>query len=267
MKNKDYINLERTYFMTALITGASSGIGMEIAKILASKYNIYVIITGRNEKNLINLCNEIGIEKCRYFIADLSDKNECCDLYENVKKYNIDILVNNAGFGIFGEFSDTSLDSELEMINVNISAVHILTKLFLKDFIKKNTGYILNIASSAGFMPGPMMSTYYATKNYVVRLSEAIHEELAAKKRNIYIGAFCPGPVRTDFNKRAGIISSSSKSITAKYAALYAIENMFKKKMIIIPTFYMNFMVFGSRFVSDKILLKCVSHFQSNKQI
>lgn len=253
--------------MTALITGASSGIGMEIAKILASKYNIYVIITGRNEKNLINIRNEIGIKKCRYFVADLSDKNACINLYAKIKKYNIDILINNAGFGIFGKFSDTSLDDELEMINVNISAVHIFTKLFLKDFIRKDSSYILNVASSAGFMPGPMMSTYYATKNYVVRLSEAIHEELAVEKSNIYIGAFCPGPVNTDFNKRAGINSSSSKNITSECAASYAIKQMFKRKMIDIPTLYMKFMVFGSRFVSDKILIKCVSHFQSNKQI
>ncbi len=252
--------------MTALITGASSGIGMEIARLLAG-CGIKVIITGRNTEQLNILRDEIGAKKCKVFTADLANKNECFALYEKVKKYDIDILINNAGFGLFGCFSDTDLNKELEMINVNCSALHILTKLFLRDFTAKDKGYILNVASSAGFMPGPMMSTYYATKNYAVTLTEAIHEELSVSGSNVYIGAFCPGPVYTDFNSRAGVKSSSTKGISADYAAKYAIYHMFKRKMIIIPTLHMKLAVYGSGLVPDGIMLKFVSYFQSKKSV
>ena len=108
-------------------------------------------------------------------------------------------MLNNAGFGAFGEFNSTSLEKELDMINVNIKAVHILTKLFLKDFIKKDKGYILNVASIAAFQAGPLMATYYSSKAYVLRLTLSIYEELRRLKSNVKVSVLCPGPVDTNF--------------------------------------------------------------------
>src|SRR5574344_529886 len=169
--------------MKALITGASSGIGMEMAKYLASK-NIDLILVARREDRLKALQQELKVN-VKIISLDISDVNNDYKLYEMTKNENIDILINNAGFGLFGEFKDTSLDRELEMIDLNIKAVHVLTKLYLNDFIKKDSGYILNVASSAGFLAGPKLSTYYATKNYVLKLSEAIYEELKMSKSNV----------------------------------------------------------------------------------
>ncbi|MGN0608568.1 MAG: SDR family NAD(P)-dependent oxidoreductase, partial [Oscillospiraceae bacterium] len=190
--------------MTALVTGASSGIGKDIARELA-KRGIRLVISGRNEAALEELRQEIGENRVKIITADLSDEKECFRLYEEAKKYSPDILVNNAGFGLFGKFTDTDLDTELKMIDVNIKAVHILAKLFLKDFREKNSGYILNVASAAGFMPGPYMATYYSTKNYIVRLTEAIDRELKNEGSAVSVSAFCPGPVDTNFNSVAGV--------------------------------------------------------------
>ena len=158
--------------MKALITGGNSGIGRDMAKYLSTKgYDL--ILVGRNLKSL-----EEMKEKCNTNVKiielDLSIKENVIDLYEKIKNEDIDILINNAGFGLFGNFYETDLNKELNMINVNIVAVHVLTKLFLQDFIKKDKGYILNVASSAGFMAGPKLSTYYATKNYCLKITLAI---------------------------------------------------------------------------------------------
>lgn len=249
--------------MTALITGASSGIGRDIARELCHR-GIRVIISGRNRESLKKLRDELGSDKAKIAVADLSDVNECKRLYNMVKPYNVDILVNNAGFGLFGKFADSDLDTEIEMIDVNVKAVHILAKLFLKDFREKNSGYILNVASSAGFMPGPYMATYYSTKNYVVRLTEAIHEELSAENSNVYVGALCPGPVDTNFNNTAGV-SFSLKGITSEYAAKYAVDNMFRRKTLIVPTVTMKAAVIGSSLVPPLLLAKITRHMQSKK--
>ena len=249
--------------MTALITGASSGIGRDIARELCRR-GIRVIISGRNRESLKKLRDELGSNKAKIAVADLSDVNECKRLYNMVKPYNVDILVNNAGFGLFGKFADSDLDTEIEMIDVNVKAVHILAKLFLKDFREKNRGYILNVASSAGFMPGPYMATYYSTKNYVVRLTEAIHEELSAENSNVYVGALCPGPVDTNFNNTAGV-SFSLKGISSEYAAKYAVDNMFRRKTLIVPTVTMKAAVIGSSLVPPLLLAKITRHMQSRK--
>ena len=169
--------------MKALITGASSGIGLDIAKYLAlKKYEL--ILVARNKDKLEKL-QEILPTKVTIIVADLSNEQKVKELYILTKRENIDILVNNAGFGDFGYFTETELTKELNMINTNIKAVHILTKSFLKDMEQKNSGYILNVASSAAFQPGPLMSTYYATKSYVYQLSEAIYYEQKRKNGKI----------------------------------------------------------------------------------
>lgn len=218
--------------MKALITGASSGIGKEIALYLNSLgYDLYVV--ARNKKKLDKIFNTVKgnittIEK------DLSKEEYVYELYEDLKDKNIDILVNNAGFGDAGDFISTSLDKELEMINLNIKAYHILTKLFLKDFTCKNYGRVLNISSMAGFMPGPYMATYYATKCYITKLSLSIYEELRQMNSNVKISIFTPGPVKTKFSNRAKV-HFNFKSIDAKKAARIAVDGMFEDKLVIIP--------------------------------
>ena len=218
--------------MKALVTGASSGIGYEISKYL-SKLGYDLIIVARNEEKLLNLKAELQTNT-QIILKDLSTQQNCIDLYEEVKNQEIDILVNNAGFGTFGEFVQTDLQKEINIIDTNITAVHILTKKFLQDMVEKDKGYILNVSSLASFAPGPLMATYYSTKAYVTRLTESIHKELKKKKSSVKISALCPGPVNTNFNAVAGV-EFSIKSLSSEYVAKYGIDKTLKGKLIIVP--------------------------------
>ena len=166
--------------------------------------------------------------------TDLSMVDNCKALHNKYK--DIDVLINNAGYGLFGEFNETDLDNELSMIDLNIKSVHVLTKLYLKDMIKKDSGRILNVASTAAFLPGPLMNTYYSTKSYVFRLTVAIFEELRRIKSNVKVSVLCPGPVDTNFNNVAGV-KFGVKSLSSKYVANYAISKMFNNKLVIVPGF------------------------------
>ncbi len=248
--------------MRALVTGASSGIGREIAIYLAS-LNIDLIVVARNKKELEKLKEKVNVD-VKIITLDLIKKDNVYKLYDLVKNDNIDILVNNVGFGLFGLFYETNLDRELEMIDLNVTTYHILTKLFLQDFIKKDSGYILNVCSSAGFMAGPRLSTYYATKNYITKLTMAINEELRQMKSNVSISALCPGPVNTNFNKVANG-EFSIKEISPKIVAKVAVDKMFKRKMLIIPTFKMQCAVFFTRFIPYRLQLIIAYHIQGKK--
>lgn len=238
--------------MVALLTGASSGIGHDMAKYL-SNLGHDLILVARREDRLIDLKNTLKT-KVLIISTDLSKKENIRALYDRVKNKKIDILINNAGFGLFGNFYETDIDSEMKMIDVNIRAVHYLTKLFLSNMIKRNTGYILNVASSAGFMAGPRLSTYYATKNYTLRLTEAIYEELRKNKINVSISCLCPGPTKTEFCKIAhGVFHV--KEASSEYVAKYAIDKMFKHKLIIVPTIRMKIALFIKRFLPEKLML------------
>lgn len=248
--------------MKALITGATSGIGKSMAKKLSMR-GWELILTGRNEAALEQLKNELG--RTETITADLSKRDDVFKVYDFCKDQNIDMLINNAGYGIFGRFEKTDLNDELDMIGVNIVAVHILTKLFLRDFKERNHGIILNVASSAGFMTGPLLSSYYASKNYVVRLSLAIAEELRRDRSNVSITLLCPGPVDTNFNNRAGV-SFSVKPISPDYAAEYALRKAFDRQLIAIPGFSVRAGVFASRFVPHKLLSAVVYGIQHSKK-
>lgn len=250
--------------MNALITGASSGIGREMA-IKLSELGYDLILVARRKNNLEKLKKELKT-KVKIINIDISSTFNCMKLYNKIKEDNIDILINNAGFGLFGNFEETNLDKELDMIDTNIKAVHILTKLFLKDFKKKNSGYILNVSSSASFSAGPLMATYYASKNYVTRLTEAIYEELKRENSNVYIGALCPGPVDTEFNKIANV-KFSLNSLSAKKVSEYAIKKMFEKKLIIIPGFKIKAACFIEKFIPRKLLLKVIYKIQKKKDV
>ena len=248
--------------MKALITGASSGIGRDMARYLAGK-NIDLILVARRKEKLEKLAKELNVN-VKIICMDLSLQENCYKLYESCKNDNIDILINNAGFGLFGDFSDTDLDTELNMIDVNIKAPHILTKLFLKEFIKKDSGYILNVCSSAGFMAGPKLNTYYATKNYLTKLTMAINEELRQRKSNVVISALCPGPTSTEFNKVAHG-TFSIKEASSEYVARYGIDKMFQGKMIILPTLSMKLGNFGLRLIPYRLQLIISYHIQYKK--
>lgn len=255
--------------MIALITGASSGIGRDMARYLSQKgYDL--IINGRNEEKLQELKNEIengnSERKVSIAVADLSKEEECFRLHEEVKSQfgTINILINNAGFGLFGEFVETSLQTELEMIRTNVEAVHILTKLFLKDMQKENEGRILNVASVAGFMPGPLMSTYYSTKNYVFRLSQAIKKELSKKHSNVKISVLCPGPVATNFNNVAGV-KFSLKEASSEKVAKYAIDCMLRGKFKIIPRLEIKLIRIASKIFPDELMAEISYHTQKRK--
>ena len=248
--------------MKALVTGASSGIGREIAIYLAS-LNIDLIVVARNKKELEKLKEKVNVD-VKIITLDLIKKDNVYKLYDLVKNDNIDILVNNVGFGLFGLFYETNLDRELEMIDLNVTTYHVLTKLFLQDFIKKDSGYILNVCSSAGFMAGPRLSTYYATKNYITKLTMAINEELRQMKSNVSISALCPGPVNTNFNKVANG-DFSIKEISPKIVAKVAVDKMFKRKMLIIPAFKMQCAVFFTRFIPYRLQLIIAYHIQGKK--
>lgn len=248
--------------MKALITGASSGIGKDMAIYLDSLgYEVFLV--GRNKDRLQEVSNLCKNSKAIYDY-DLSDINNVYKLYDKVKGEKIDLLVNNAGFGLFGFFDETDLDKELEMIDVNIKAVHVLTKLFLKDMVKYNKGKILNVASSAGFFAGPYLNTYYATKNYVLKLTMAINEELKIKKSKVTVSALCPGPVRTNFNSVAGG-GFNTKSLSSSYVAKYGIDKTLKGKMIIIPGLMMKLGIFASRFLPYRLQLRILYNIQRKK--
>ena len=248
--------------MKALITGASSGIGKDMAIYLDSLgYEVFLV--GRNKDKLQEVSNLCKNSKAIYDY-DLSDLNNVYKLYDKVKGEKIDLLVNNAGFGLFGYFDETDLDKELEMIDVNIKAVHVLTKLFLKDMVKYNKGKILNVASSAGFFAGPYLNTYYATKNYVLKLTMAISEELKRQNSKVTVSALCPGPVDTGFNKVAGGHFNTS-SLTSNYVAKVAIDGTMKGKLIIIPSLKMKLGIFFSRFLPYKLQLKILYKIQKGK--
>jgi|GEM_PF-3884 len=220
--------------MKALITGASSGIGKEIAKELSAK-GYELVLVARNETNLKKLKEELENKdktKIETISIDLSKEENCKELHKKVQ--NVDILVNNAGFGDCGNFTKTELSKEIQMINTNITAYHMLTKLYLIDMKKKNSGKILNVASIAGFMPGPLMSTYYATKAYIVRLSEGIKEELKKEKSKVQISILCPGPVSTNFNETANV-KFFLRQANCEKVVKYTIKKLEKGKFYIIP--------------------------------
>lgn len=273
--------------MWALITGASSGIGRDMSRYLY-KLGYNLILVARDENKMIELKEELekyegsneNIKETSTYqnsdykttkkminviSADLSNKEECFKLYEKTKEFDIDILVNNAGFGIFGEFSKTDLGIEINLINTNITAVHILTKLYLQDMIKKNKGHILNVASIAGMEPGPLMAAYYASKAYVIRLSRAINKELRNDKSNVKISILCPGPTNTNFNNVANVVFKSP-SMSSEKVAKYGIDKTLQGKLIIVPGILNKSVRLFSKIVPDSILETCAYHIQRRKR-
>lgn len=246
--------------MRALITGASSGIGRDIAKELSKKgYDLILVARNLEKLNEVKEKLETNVETVS---MDISNPENCKQLHEKYK--DIDILVNNAGFGDCGYFDKTNLEKELQMINTNIVAYHVLTKLYLKDMKAKNSGKILNVASIAGFMPGPLMATYYSTKAYVVRLSEAIREELKKESSKVQISILCPGPVDTNFNKVADV-QFALKGLSSEYVAKYTTDKLFKGKFYIVPGWKIKLAKFGAKIAPNALVAKICYNMQKRK--
>ncbi len=247
---------------TALITGASNGIGLELAKIHASKGGDLVLVA-RNKSNL----DEIKIELEKQFKVsvytiskDLSLTNAAQEIYNETNKENIqvDYLINNAGFGDFGMFIETDWNKELQMINLNITTLTHFTKLYLQDMIKRNRGKIMNVASTAAFQSGPTMAVYFATKAYVLSFTEAVSNEVSDK--GITVTALCPGATETGFQKAGGMEESNlfkgKKLPTAKQVADYGYKSMIKGKTVAIHGI-MNYIMSNSvRFTPRALVVK-----------
>lgn len=247
-----------------LITGASSGIGYELAKLFKRDgYNL--ILVARDKEKLQMAVDKLNNEKNKIIMldVDLSREDEVDKLIKYINKNEIDIniLVNNAGIGSFGEFAEIDWKTEEKLIDINIKALTKLTKYFLPKMIEKKSGGILNVASTAAFASGPRMATYYASKAYVLNLTEAIHEEV--KEYGINISCLCPGPVRTSFQSKAGIKKSEKAKkylMNADIVAKVGYDKFKKGEVIIIPGFKNKVLVNANkllpRAVSRKIILK-----------
>lgn len=246
-----------------LITGASSGIGTEFARAF-SKKGCKLILVARRADRLHALAAELGTP-CEVLPADLSEEKEVLRIAELTKDQKVDILINCAGFGLLGAETAVDLAEELNMIDVNIRAVHILTKIFLEQMIARNSGAILNVASSAGLLPaGPYLNTYYATKAYVASFTQGLAAELEDMRRNIYVAALCPGPVNTEFTAVARG-SQWDNGISAEKCVSYAMKQMEKGKRVIVPGFTVRAGLFFSRFLSKKAIARFVGRFQKKK--
>ena len=246
--------------MKALITGASSGIGRDMA-INLSKMGYDLVLVAIDLEKLQEVKEQLKTN-AEIVCMDISKVENCQKLHKEYK--DIDILINNAGFGDCGCFTKTKLEKEISMIDTNIVAYHILTKLYLQDMKEKNSGKILNVASIAGFMPGPLMATYYATKNYVVRLSEAIREELRKEKSKVQISILCPGPVDTNFNKVADV-EFALKGLSSEYVAKYAVQKMFKGKFYIVPGWKIKLAKIGCKIAPTNLVSKISYNMQKRK--
>lgn len=249
---------------TAVVTGASSGIGREIAVELSERGYDLILAARRGDKLLE--VSKLLKSPAEIITIDLSKEENCYSLYERCKGRDVEILVNNAGFGSFGEFINQDLARETEMIDLNIRAVHVLTKLFLKDFNEKNSGRILNVASAAGFMPaGPLLATYYATKAYVLSLSRAIAKELKKAESGVSISALCPGPVKTEFDSVAGV-DFRSVGMDAQKVAQIAVDGMLRGKTVIVPGVFMKTGRVLAKLLPDGVLSAFAYKFQRAKK-
>lgn len=242
--------------MKILITGASSGIGLELAKIYYKRRNKLYLVS-RNVEALEN-----RFPRAEVIQMDLSVPKNCVELHKMVD--DVDILINNAGFGVWGDFWKTDLNNELNMIRLNVDSVHILTKLYVRSMIKNYGGTVMNVSSLAAYSHGPLMAAYYASKAYVYKLSTAIDYELKQRNKNVRVLCLCPGPVNTGFNKRAGV-SFAMRALSPRYVARCVVKSIENGKRITIPGIEGKVCAFLSRLVPVEVLLRVGYFVQSGK--
>jgi len=244
---------------TALITGASAGIGREFAKIFARE-GYQLILVARNTQALSELADSLKKEhgiSVRTMAKDLSRPETPEEIYEELRDDSlaIDVLVNNAGAGVGGLFKDTDLSAELSTIQLNLASLTHLTKLFLRDMLKRRSGKILNVSSTAAFQPGPTMAVYYATKAYVLSFSEALAEEL--RGTGVTVTCLCPGPTETGFQTRAGISGIrllKFRTMDASTVARQGYEAFIKGKTLVIPGIFNRLFAFSVRLIPRRLI-------------
>ena len=244
---------------TALITGASNGIGLELAKVHASKGD-HLVLVARSKSKLEALKTELENQfKIKVLIIekDLSAPNAAKEVYEQTSKANIqiDYLINNAGFGDFGMFYETDWNKESEMIQLNITTLTHFTKLYLQDMVKRKSGKIMNVASTAAFQSGPTMAVYYATKAYVLSFSEAIDNEV--RDKGVTVTTLCPGATESGFQAAAAMEESAlvkgKKLPTSKEVAEYGYKAMMQGKTVAIHGFMNAVMANAVRFLPRRV--------------
>ena len=242
----------------AVITGASSGIGLEFARRLSLEGYPLILIARRRDR-LEDLRRELGTE-CLLLPADLSRHEDLVRLCEDLMGRRIDVFINNAGFGVAGPFMATDLLREVNMIDVNVTAQYILHRMEAEG-----GGYILNVASSAGLFPaGPFMSGYYATKAYMTSLTRGVVEELRQAGSSVYVGCLCPGPVNTEFNDVANV-TFALPGISAADCVDYAMKMMARRKVMIVPGRELRAAVFGQRLLPTALTVRITAAQQRKK--
>jgi len=243
---------------TTLITGASSGIGLDLAKLMAPDFDL--IITARNQSELENVARELEAAHGNHvhvIPADLSQSEAPEQLFAEIARRGlpVDILVNNAGFGSYGAFAESDHQTELDMIQVNITALTSLTRLALPGMLERKRGRIMNVASTAGFQPGPLMAVYYATKAYVIMFSEAIANEL--KSSGVTVTCLCPGATATKFAGRAKMEESrlfKMGAMRSEDVARTAYKGMMAGKTMVIPGVLNRAIAMSVRFSPRKLV-------------
>jgi short-subunit dehydrogenase len=247
----------------AVITGASSGLGREFAKLYSTRgYDI--VLVARRQDRLEELAGELKCDT-KIIAADLSDRESCKAIFDEVSDMNVQLLINCAGFGAVGSYEQIDLDRQIGMIDVNCTAAAILTYSFLKDFRYRDSGAILNVASAAGLMPGgPNMAMYYATKSFIVSLTNGIYEELKSAGSHVKIAALCPGPVDTEFNDVAGV-KFAMKGITPQYCVKCAARGLDRGDRIIIPENAFHAANAAAKLFPEGVSMKIVGFNQKSK--
>ena len=247
---------------TALITGASGGIGYEFAKLLAKdRYNL--VLVARSEEKLQQVKNELEAKfkiSAKVITKDLSKIGAVDEIYNELEKEKIaiDILINNAGFGDFGKFTETNWKKEAEMIQLNIITLTHLTKVILKGMVERKSGNILNLASTTSFQPCPLMAVYGATKAYVLSFSEALANEL--KGTGVTVTALCPGPTKTNFSNKANMqntkLFNDKKLSSSEEVAKCGYEAMKKSKTVVIHGLKNKILASSIRFAPRNLVTK-----------
>ena len=252
---------------TVWITGASSGIGREFARRYA-KMGCRLILTARRADRLEALAEELRQAHgtvCRILTADLAREEECTRLCKELEGETLDIFINNAGFGVCGSYLETDAAKEEEMVRVNVEAMARLFRFAVRKMQAVGGGTILNVASSAGLLPGgPYMAGYYASKAYVASLTRGVAEELRQMHSPVYVCALCPGPVDTEFNDRAGVIFAL-KGITPEFCVDEALLGMMRHKTIIVPSAFMRLCTSAQKLVPTPLLMPIVARQQKKK--
>jgi short-subunit dehydrogenase len=255
---------------TALVTGASGGIGLELARLFAAdKYDL--VLVARSEDKLTQIGEELSAQfkiRARVVVSDLARAGSPREIFAELEAANVpvDVLVNNAGFGSYGLFADADERAQIEMLQVNVVALTHLTKLFLPAMIARKAGRVMNVASTAAFQPGPLMAVYYASKAYVLSFSEALANELAGT--NVTVTALCPGPTETGFVAAAGLERSKlfeANVMDARTVAVAGYRGMNEGKAVVIPGLRNSLMARAVSFAPRKLVTKVVRRVQETR--